>query len=53
MKDRTNHSQVKNRYCRDGALSTPASETLNQIEAQPVADKAEQHKKIFTFETSN
>jgi putative transposase len=35
------------------ALSTPASETLNQIEAQPVVGKAAQHEKKFTFETSN
>ena len=34
------------------ALSTPASETLNQIEAQPVVDKADKEKK-FTFENSN
>ena len=34
------------------ALSTPASETLNQIEAQPVVDKAGQEKK-FTPENSN
>lgn len=37
---------------KQAALSTPASETLNQIEAQPVVDKAEQKKK-FTFENSN
>lgn len=40
-------------HYRKAALSTPASETLNQIEAQPVVDKAGQHKKTFTFETSN
>ena len=34
------------------ALSTPASETLNKIEAQPVVDKAVEQKK-FTFENSN
>jgi putative transposase len=38
---------------RQAALSTPASETLNQIEAPPVVDKAVQHKKTFTFENSN
>lgn len=35
------------------ALSTPASETLNQIEAQPVVDKATQNEKKITFENSN
>lgn len=40
-------------HCRKAALSTPASETLNQIEAQPVVDKAVQNKKTFTFENSN
>lgn len=34
------------------ALSTPASETLNQIEAQPVVDKAVESKK-HKFENSN
>jgi putative transposase len=34
------------------ALSTPASETLNQIEAQPVVDKAVEQKKII-FENPN
>ena len=38
---------------RQAALSTPASETLKQIEAQPVVDKAAQHEKKFTFENSN
>lgn len=35
-------NQWKEKYqcCRDGALSTPASETLIQIEAPPVVDKA-------------
>ena len=35
------------------ALFTPASETLNQIEAPPVVDKAVQKQKIFTLENSN
>lgn len=35
------------------ALSTPASETSNQIEAQPVVDKATENKKKTTFENSN
>lgn len=35
------------------ALSTPASETLNQIEAPPVVDKAVRKQKIFTHENSN
>ena len=35
------------------ALSTPASETLKQIEAQPVVDKAAQHEKKPIFENSN
>jgi putative transposase len=35
------------------ALSTPASETLNQIEAQPVVDKAAANEKKITFENSN
>jgi putative transposase len=35
------------------ALSTPASETLIQIEAKPVVDKAVQHEKKTTFENSN
>ena len=35
------------------ALSTPASETLNQIEAQPVVDKAAESEKKITFENSN
>ncbi len=34
------------------ALSTPASETSNQIEAQPVVDKADDQKKII-FENPN
>ena len=34
------------------ALSTPASETSNQIEAQPGVDKADEQKKII-FENSN
>lgn len=34
------------------ALSTPASETSNQIEAQPVVDKAVEQKKII-FENPN
>lgn len=40
-------------HWRPAALSTPARETLKQIEAQPVVDKAVQHQKTFTFETSN
>lgn len=40
-------------HCRKAALYTPASETLNQIEAPPVVDKAGQHEKKFTFENSN
>ena len=35
------------------ALPTPASETLNQIEAPPVVDKANRNKKKITFENSN
>ena len=35
------------------ALSTPASETSNRIEAQPVVDKAVQNEKKITFENSN
>ena len=35
------------------ALSTPARETSNQIEAQPVVGKAAQHEKKFTFENPN
>lgn len=38
---------------RQAALSSPASETLKQIEAQPVVDKAALHEKTVTFETSN
>lgn len=38
---------------QQAALCTPASETLNQIEAPPVVDKAVKHEKTFTFETSN
>ena len=34
-------------------LSTPASETLNKIEALPVVDKAVRTKKKITFENSN
>lgn len=41
------------RHGSQAALSTPASETLNQIEAQPVVDKAVPHEKKFTFENSN
>jgi putative transposase len=37
---------------RQAALSTPASETLNKIEAQPVVDKAVESKNI-KFENSN
>ena len=40
-------------HCRKAALSTPASETLNQIEAPPVVDKAGQLEKTVTFENSN
>ena len=36
----------------EAALSTPASEKLNQIEAQPVVDKAVEQKKS-KFENSN
>ena len=36
------YAEVKNRHA---ALSTPASETLNQIEAKPVVDKAADCKK--------
>ena len=43
------YAELKN---SDAALSTPASETLNQIEAQPVVDKAVEQKKII-FENSN
>jgi putative transposase len=35
------------------ALSTPASETLNQIEAPPVVGKAVRKQKIFTLKNSN
>lgn len=35
------------------ALSTPASETLKRIEAQPVVDKAVKSRKKITFENSN
>lgn len=35
------------------ALSTPASETLNQIEAKPVVDKTVDCKKGITLENSN
>lgn len=38
---------------RQAALSSPASETLKQIEAPPVVDKAALHEKTVTFETSN
>ena len=41
------------RHRTKAALSTPASETLKQIEAQPVVDKAVKHKKKSTFENSN
>ena len=37
---------------RQAALSTPASETSNKIEAQPVVDKADEPK-IFIFENPN
>lgn len=46
-------SPIKYRELKMAALSTPASETLNQIEAQPVVDKAGNNKKNFTFENSN
>ena len=36
----------------NAALSTPASETLNKIEAQPVVDKADANQKKITFENS-
>ena len=35
------------------ALSTPASETYNQMDAQPVVDKAVQKEKTFTSENAN
>lgn len=38
---------------RESALSTPASETLKQIEAQPVVDKAADNEKEIIFENSN
>jgi putative transposase len=38
---------------RNAALSTPASEKSNQIEAQPVVDKAGTNEKKITFENSN
>lgn len=38
---------------RESALSTPASETLKQIEAQPVVDKAAEKEKKIIFENSN
>ncbi len=46
-------SPIKYRKLKTSALSTPASETLNQIEAQPVVDKAAGNEKNFTFENSN
>jgi putative transposase len=47
-------SPLKYAQMKEGqpALSTPASETLNKIEAQPVVDKAVEPKKP-TFENSN
>ena len=38
------YAEIKNRHA---ALSTPASETLNQIEAQPVVDKAVESKNTY------
>lgn len=46
-------SPIRYKELRTSALSTAASETLNQIEAQPVVDKAADNKKNFTFENSN
>ncbi|MBB1287295.1 transposase family protein [Flavisolibacter sp. BT320] len=40
-------------HWRQAALSTPASEKSNQIEAPPVVDKAVRKQKTFTFENSN
>ena len=41
------------RYEGKAALVTPANETLNQIEAQPVLEKAVQKQKIFALENSD
>ncbi len=41
------------RHIRTPALSTPASETLKQIEARPVVDKAVKKEKEIKFENSN
>lgn len=46
-------SQYAELNSRNAALSTPASEKLNQIEAQPVVGKAVQKEKKITFENSN
>ena len=43
--------QEKNQCCSDRALSTPASETLIQIEAQPVVDKAAAEENIINLKT--
>ena len=40
-------------HIRKSALSTAASETLKQIEAQPLVDNAADKEKNFTFENSN
>ena len=44
--------QEKNQCCSDRALSTPASETLIQIEAQPVVDKAAAEENIIKLKKS-
>lgn len=46
-------SPTKYQEIKTSALSTPASETLNQIEAQPVVDKANEKQKRITLENSN
>lgn len=44
---------IKYRELKMAALSTPASEKLNQIEAKPVVDKAADNEKEIIFENSN